>query len=1440
MSSHRMPDGSIPVLLSADTPDLLREEAAAILAYAHEHTAVTAGEIADMLLRTRVPRRQRALVLVRDQETLAAASAAVAAGREHSAVIRSSAVVARKHTFVFPGQGGQRPGMGKVFYDGSSAYRDEVDRCAAEFGELFGAAPLDYLLDDSVAADDSARIVQPALFLQMAGLAALWRSAGVEPASVVGHSQGEIAAAYVAGKMSRRDALLVVGARAEAVDRIAPDDYAMAVVEADREEAEALLARRSGWAEVSVVNSPRMVGISGDREVVGEVVDTLAEAGRFSRVIRVRYPAHTGMVNSLRADLRAGLHGRLTEQYFLDSAVGAFGATLGEAFPTEVTLDDYWFWNLRNTVRFDQAIAAAVEAGADSFVELAEHPTLQLPVRENLETLAAPAETTTAAPATVTGTSSRTAEDLTLFTRNLATLAVNDQNYRWSALATETGVPRPPLLDFPNMRMSRQRLWLTLGSSTAPAPRPPAATPAALAPVAATPETARVIPAQLLIEQWTRLTRRKLVAPRAIGLVDASGTCAELADALCAEAENHGASARVVAADAGDDRAGIDAIVVLLPAASDQDMSEAVAEFFGTRAWWTEPDPAVTDYWLVTVGGEAVLPGDRPHPVPAAAAAGFRSVGAEYPGIAFRHLDLATATADTAAAVLSALHTADEAELAVRDGNLYAKRLSETEPAADPIGVPRNVLITGGTGKVGLEFCAHFARVGTQRITLISRSGETAEVTRKLAPIRASGADVRVLSCDVGDPVAVRAAAAGFGDVPIDFVLHAAADYAGIEGIELAELSRAQVVELLRAKVGGLTNVLDALPSAASARVLLCSSLAATLGGRGTVVYSAANRMLDALAHRLRAAGVDCVSVQWGQWAVHEGVGASDIAKLADVGYLPMRSADAIARGLSLPAGNAVITAFDWDRGRSVFGAFGHGPLLSGLVTPAAGMRTDPMPDSAVVPAAAAAVSPAQRIVALFAHVLGEDDLASIDTTRSLVALGLDSLQALELRRLVQQEYGYELPVGDLVGGASLDDVVRLVGDRPALRSPRAATAPVASGADSARTAPRTEARPVPSAPLDTADLGERVRWAAEQVVPAELDSERLRSARHDLDLFGAHAMHRALEPVLRDRAVHTVADIAERLKVAERHRWLLRQWLQELTRHGSLAGDPDSGYRYVREIPVPARKELVQACTELGYAPQLATFLGGTNEHLTELVQDRMRVQELLFPDGDMFTAEATYRENAISRYLNHAAREIVAGTVTRLSGDRSPVRILELGAGVGGTTDDVVAGLTELPVEYHFTDVSNFFLDAARLRFADRPWMRFAIVDMNADLARQPRYDLVIASNVLHNAHHIGHTLRELRELLNPGGAVVFIETVVAHSQLLTSVHFLMSPAPGQPHAGATDVRAGTDRIFLTQDEWVDQLAASGLRPMLVLPDDDHPLALLDQRVFAAVRDA
>ncbi|MFD0365985.1 nocobactin polyketide synthase NbtC [Nocardia sp. GCM10030253] len=1435
--------------MSADTPGTLRAEAAAIFSYVSDRPEVSPERVADMLFRTRVVRRHRALAMVTDRDELRAALQSVQNGHEHPLVVRTTEpAAAHRLAYVLPGQGSQRPGMGRLFYDRVPAFRAEVDRCDAIFRELFDESPLPYLLDSEAEADDNAQIVQPALFMQMVGLGAMWRSVGIEPHAVVGHSQGEIAAAYLAGAMALSDAIVVVGTRARAVDKISSDKYAMAVVAADRDECEELLARQSGWAQVSVVNSPRMVGISGDRETVQTLVEVLAERGRFARLIRVRYPAHTSMLNEFRDVIRDAVHSRLENSHFLDTDIDCLGATLGGAITSDLPVDEYWFWNLRNTVRFDRAIAEAVARDVDTFVELAEHPTLQLAVEESLAEFAAQRSTT------VTGTSSRTATDLAEFTRSLAGLAVNDLNYRWECLRAESDAPvRLPLSDFPNVRMNEMTLWMphdvTLGRAKSVVAHAPAQVPTASAQPSTTsaqPTTTSAQPTtatpQLLVEDWVRLVQRSMTPPRALGIIDHTGGHAELAAALCEYATSQGLTARLIDGETGSGEGDVDTVVVLLPGLPEMDGSTAVAatsEFFGERRWWSKPDAAVTEYWLVTVGGEAVVPGDgAPHPVHAAAGAGFRSAGTEYPGIAFRHLDLASGQAgpDSVPAIIGALHTAEEPELALRDGNLYAKRLTEADRTAiTGLATPESVVITGGTGSLGLEFCEHLVRRGAKQITLVSRSGETAAVAQRLRRIRAMGStEIRVIPCDIGDSAAVSRMADQLRDAPAQLIIHAAADNSTIAELELAEITPERVDHALRGKVVGIANVLDSLARVDDCQVVLCSSLAATLGGRGTVVYAAANRMLDAFAHRRRAEGLPCVSVQWGQWAVFQGRGDSDITKLAEVGYLPMRSADAIALGLGGLRQNAIVAAFDWDRGRSVLGAFGYGPVLSGLATPSV-VSDAPLPISVPGQASAGTDVP-EWMVRVLAEIIGADDLDMIDSTKPLVAIGLDSLQALELRRRVKSEFQYELPVADLIGGASLDDVVRLIGTRPgAPVRPVVAIDPVPS-TNSVRTADSVVPVPVP----ESADRIERARLAAEHAVPRELDVELFRSARRDMDLFGLRAMMAALEPALSDHDHRTVDEIATRLDFAQRHQWLLRQWLQALAEHGCLDHDPDRGYRYLRPVPSPIRPDLFKVCTDLGYSRPLATFLAAADEHLIELAQDRLRVQELLFPNGDMATAEAAYRDNLSSRYLNLAAGRAVADVVDGLRHDRSPVRVLELGAGIGGTTDDVTAALSGLPVEYHFTDVSTFFLDAAKQRFAEYPWMRYGIVDMNADLAQQPRYDIVIAANVLHNAYDIGETLGQVHDLLNPGGAVVIIETCHAHCQQLTSVHFLMSPRPGHPHAGLTDVRAGTDRIFLTEREWQDQLLAAGLTPTLVLPDGDHPVAMLDQRVFVAVRGA
>jgi mycobactin polyketide synthetase MbtD len=992
MSEYRLPDGTVPVLLSADSPNLLHAEAKALLSYVSDHPEVPPDRVAAMLFRTRNARRHRALAMVGGRDGLAEALRAVVDGRDHPCVVRGQRAAApHRHAYVLPGQGGQRPGMGTLFYQTVSAYRAEADRCNELFGEQFGESPRDYLLGTGETGDGTT-VVQSALFVQMVGLAAMWRGFGVDANAVVGHSQGEIAGAYLAGKLTLEDAVAIVGIRARAMESISSDDCAMAVIAADRDECESVLARQSGWAQVSVVNSPRLVGISGESATVHATVEVLRASGRFTRVIPVGYPAHTSMVNPFRDAVRAAVRHRVRSTRFLDSAIECIGSTLGEAITSETDLAEYWFWNLRNIVRFDRAVATAVAADVDTFVELAEHPALQLALQENLDVLGADT-------ATVVGTSERQATDLTMFTRNLANVAVDDIDYPWEVLRTESeGAVELPLLDFPNTQMNESMLWLPYRTGDA-------AQPSAVE----TPPT-RPRP-QILVEEWIPLSRRAMSPPRRLGVVEACGGV-ELAEALCAGAVEQGASARrVTAGDACDDVATLVVLVPEFDPMSQADAVHHVTRFFADRPWWFTPGVALSEYWLVTIGGEKVTAADGPpHPIPAGISAGFRCIGGEYPDIAFRHLDLsaADATPESAQRIVSALHTVDEPELALRDGKLYAKRLTEAADDATPLTLAgRHVLITGGTGAVGTEFCEYAAREGA-RVTRVSRSGVTPPI-----------AGVRTVACDVADPADVHRLADELRHSPIDLVIHAVMGTSSAAEMALPDLGDAELDNALRGKVVGIEHVVNTVPLAHGCRLLLCSSTASILGGRGKVVYAAANRMLDAYAHHVRASGRECVSVQWGQWAVYRGNDIADIANLAGIGYVPMSSADAIPLGLSELPANAAVAGFDWERAGEAFATLGYGPTLSRLTTP---QNTPTVASPTPV-----AGDVAQRMLRLLADVIGAEDVQALDGTVPLVALGLDSLNALRLRRRVKTEFDGEVAISDLLGGATLDDVVAVV-----------------------------------------------------------------------------------------------------------------------------------------------------------------------------------------------------------------------------------------------------------------------------------------------------------------------------------------------------------------------------------------------------------------------------
>ncbi|MEU0504029.1 nocobactin polyketide synthase NbtC [Nocardia sp. NPDC005998] len=1031
MPEYRLPDGTIPVLLSSDTVDGLRGEAAAILSYLERHPGVGPDRVADMLFRTRVARRRRALAMVETSAELRDALRSIIADAEHPAVVSTDGVAsARRIGFVFPGQGSQRPGMGRLYYDVSPAFRAAVDECAAIFEDRFGhREPLHYLLGTEGQFADAVRVVQPALMFQMFALAAMWRAAGVTPTATIGHSQGELAAGAASGVMTLRDSVLAVTHRALCVDQLSPRGYSMAVLGMDRDQCEALLARHSGWAELSVINSAHILAISGDRETIVDMVATATARGQFAKEIRVAYPAHTSVVSEYREVLEAVLGDEMSGAHFAATEIPCYGATLGTAITPDLRHDQYWYWNLRNRVRFDRAITAAT-ADVDTFVEMSEHPMLQLAIQENLSTV--PRDP--ASPQRefrVIGTSLRSATGLREFTRNLATVAVHDLNYRWDALRVESdsGAARLPLRDFPNTVLDPQRLWAAYRTND-------------------TPERVRSEHAATrLAERWVRLERRSLMSPRTMLVVDHTGQCAELAAALCTAAYDHGGGASVYDPDKPADTGAYDSVVVLLPQLPDLDGPAAIEElarFYDAR-WLPPLDATITDCWLVTVGGESAVADDpAPQLFHGAVSAGFRCIGLENIGTAFRHLDLGDADPAQAAAIVRALHAKGEPQLALRASGLYAKRL---EVDSDPLaGAPddaelEHVVIVGGTGTLGLKFAEHFADRGARRITLLSRSGETDTVAARLRAIRQIGAaEVAVVACDVSDASSVRDLAAALADTPATLLVHAAVNYVRAE---LAEVTGEKLFEMAASKIIGTDHLLRLLPLAADARIIICSSAAATFGGRGQILYASVNRMLDVLASRLRAAGTNAVAMQWGIWDLAGPLHAVGVDRIAAAGGQSMDPRDALAIGFTEYAeigrpGNRIVMAADWRQLNDIISAVGWGPLLTDVLArvdsvpaPVVPVVTAPAPVAAVLPEAVepSAGSLSEQVRVELGKVMGTDGLDLIDSSVPLVALGLDSLQALDFRKRVQAELNRDLPVAAILGGASLDDVVRLMAD---------------------------------------------------------------------------------------------------------------------------------------------------------------------------------------------------------------------------------------------------------------------------------------------------------------------------------------------------------------------------------------------------------------------------
>jgi acyl transferase domain-containing protein/acyl carrier protein len=433
--------------LSANTPEAARESARSMLAVLEAHPHLPLRDVCYTASAKRSHRGgSRLAVVARSTAELRESLRAFLHGQPCPEVSFGQSFLHRgqKLVFVFPGQGSQWIGMGRDLLENDRVFRATLEDCDQAL-----RAYVDWsLLEILTAPETQSRlneidVIQPVLFAMQVALAAVWRSWGVYPAAVVGHSMGEVAAAHVAGVLSLDEALRVICRRSQLLKRISGRG-AMAVVGLSLEQARAAVVGYEADLSVAVSNGPASTVLSGDPAALEKLLASLQAQNIFCRPVQVNVASHSPQVDCLRDDLFAALAGLQPQTPTLPiySTVTA-RAEAGTAFDA-----DYWVRNLRQPVLFSTVMQHLLERGHGIFIEVSPHPVLMPAMEEMLRA--------TRQEGRLFASLRRDREGRSALLESLGSLYTSGYPVEWQKLYPAGG----RRVSLPNYSWQRERYWI--------------------------------------------------------------------------------------------------------------------------------------------------------------------------------------------------------------------------------------------------------------------------------------------------------------------------------------------------------------------------------------------------------------------------------------------------------------------------------------------------------------------------------------------------------------------------------------------------------------------------------------------------------------------------------------------------------------------------------------------------------------------------------------------------------------------------------------------------------------------------------------------------------------------------------------------------------------------------------------------------------------------
>ncbi|MFI9387116.1 type I polyketide synthase [Kutzneria sp. NPDC052558] len=1034
---------ALPWTVSAKTEAALRDQLALLHGHVTADPDLDPVDIAYSLATTRASLGRRAVVVGRDRDELLAGVRALAEGDDAANAVSGAVLDDSKPVFVFPGQGAQWVGMAVELLDTSPVFAARFTECAAAIESLVDWKVVDVVRGvEGAPSIERIDVVQPVLFAVMVSLAAVWASMGVRPAAVVGHSQGEVAAACVAGALSLEDAARVVVLRSRLFARELVGRGGVVAVAMGMTELSPALSAWAGRLSIGGMNGPRSSTVVGEVAALAEFAAWCEQREIRARMIASSVASHCDQVDRLRTELvglLAGITPSSTDVPLVSTVTGALvdGADLGP---------EYWYENARRPVDFHGAVRRLIEAGRRVFVEISPHPVLTVSVTDTLD------------EAGVTGVA---VGSLRRDDGGLPRLLLSAAGLHVSGVTVDWGLAGRRV-DLPTYAFQRRRYWLDPGPGTSSSAADDAfwdaverrdvrSLSAGLDLDAAAFDA--VLPA---LDEWRRSSRDRaavddlryrvtwtpITVPDKAKLagtwliVTPSGDAADELSRLVQKAlSERGAEVLTVEID-GRDReslttrlpaeplAGVLALTGLddRPHPRHDTVSRGVADTV-TLVQALHDAEISAPLWCVTAGAVPVADPAEVTSVFQAQLWGMAAVlGLDHPGTWGGVVDVPTdpdeAAVDGLCAALSGVD--DEDQLAVRPDGVFARRMTRARPAGttgeQPWRPRGTVLVTGGTGGVGSHVARWLAGAGVEHLVLTSRRGMAAEGAEALAAeLTGLGAEVTIAACDVTDREAL---AALVSEHPPNAVVHAA----GVvhDPATLPETTVEEFADTGRAKIAGALLLDELLADHELDAFVLFSSGSAVWGQSGQAGYAAANAFADALADRRRAAGRPATSVAWGAWGGGGMVDADTETMLTRLGVLTMPpevATAALRQAVDHDESHLVVAAIDWRRFAPAYTLSRPRPLLRELPEVAAALA-EPEPtdaDGAGLRAKLAEMTMEQQkeflrglVAEQAAQVLGHTGAIGVD--QNFLEIGFDSLTSMELRNALNKATGLRMP----------------------------------------------------------------------------------------------------------------------------------------------------------------------------------------------------------------------------------------------------------------------------------------------------------------------------------------------------------------------------------------------------------------------------------------------